>query len=202
MIDEKYVRTNQALAKAAEELSGGLAADTPLEATGRSRAHVGSAKRIDAFEIVLRALESAEEYHAALGIGLGWLRRNNPAKLKSSYRMWGGVYGTGLQDSEAATQDIMGKFNKWWDHMTIRRLIDKRQCAIGICAEGRTFQEIGWAHSLHRDTVKSYALQGIREFERVNRVEKPVIHSVPKSPENPDRFDAIFKVTRVIIFAD
>lgn len=188
---------NEALAKAAEEARGKLALVSPLVVNLASQKHLGTAYRLDAYAVLLRDLANADERDAALGIGVGWMLRDNPAKLKTAMRMWGHI-GGGIVDAHDYSSEIAKRFNVWWTQTTICRMIDARQCAIGICAEGRTFQELSWSHGFSDRAAKKKAIEGVRKYVDANR-KREDYHPVHRMPvREVER--AMMEVSRIVVF--
>lgn len=162
------ISVNEALAKAAEELTKGLAREAPLVVCKKSRTNTGTARRLDSFEALVSAL-SDDDLTSAYGIALGWITKNNPSRLKSScdWRIRGSRPGNEM----LAQSDMSRRFDSWWTACAEEEAWAERDCAIGIAAEGRSFRELAWARSMSDRAVKSAAIEGVKIYTRC-RLEK------------------------------
>lgn len=188
--------SNEGLVKFAEEYNLGLALHEPLDATQKSRKNTGGAVRRDAFNVLLKELDE-DQAGAAYKIAIGWRVREAPVQLKSASRMWWGIPGKGVQEATDKLLEIQEEFNKWWNQMTIQKMIDKRSIAIDVCALGKNFTETAWSHNLSDKTVKKYAIDALDEFVDINRKKqemRPVVQKVRRPP--------VIKPSRIIIFED
>lgn len=186
---------NEAIIKAAEEISKGLAKESPLRFTEKSKTNEGAAVRLDAFQSVLDDLDTLEEYHAALNIALGWFSRNNPAKLKSSMRIFGHVGGS-VENAAAIQEDILRRYEAWWSYTTINRMIDRRDICISILGMGDSFVVSGNRQGVSDKTAKKYCIEGIKTFVDVNKTKSSGARSLgPKEIE-------LFTVTKIINFIE
>ena len=188
---------NEALLKAAEEKSQGLAKHQPLESTEKTRTNTGSAMRMDSMAKLIERLPTDDHVHAAFKISTAWRIKDNPAKLKTAMRMWGHVGGA-LEDSEALANDLLAEYKKWSDHMVIRKMIDKRNIAIGICANGEMFTEVAWKYQITDKTAKQYAMDAIDEWVEVNKKprEKKIV------PVERNKWTPQDRPTKIVIFED
>lgn len=191
------MKINEALAKAAEEKVKGLAKEDPLVATPRDRKHLGSAMRMDSMAHLIEALPSDDHIHAAFKISTAWRILDNPAKLKTAMRMWGHVGGR-IENAEELAAELMKEYEAWRNHMVVRRMIDKKNIAIGVCANGETFTEVGWKYNIHRTTAKRYAMVAIDEWVEVNK--KPTEKKI--APVSQNKWTPESRPTKVVIFED
>lgn len=159
------MQINESLLKAHEELLYGLAKDDRLQVDKPTRKNPGGARRMDTFAKLIETLNELSNDHtaAAFKIGLAWKIKDNPAKLKSSMRMWGHI-GGGIQDTEAKAAQVLSDFKRWSDFMAIQRKIDHKNIAISICAQGATFAEAARPYYIHAQTAKSKAIDAIEQW--------------------------------------
>lgn len=189
------METNQALEKAAEEKTKGLAKDQPLTSTEKSRTNIGTAMRMDSMAKLIDACDDKDYFNACFKISTAWRIMDNPAKVKTSMRIWGYVGGS-MEDGEAKAQDIMDEYHKWRNWTTIRKMIDKRLMAIGVCALGQTFTELGWSYNIDPKTAKKYAMEGVQAWVDANKKPKGRRELRLIEPERE------FIPTRIVQFVD
>lgn len=164
-------RVNEALAKAAEEITKGLAKDQPIQFTERSRKNNGSAERPDAALILISEFldqDLQDHAQAVYKIARGWRMREAPDKLKSAAKMWWNVPGGWIEDF-GNDEKINAEYHLWLAKTAIFRMIDKRQMAISVCAEGSSFREAAWPHQKNHETCKKYVIEAIDIFVEINR---------------------------------
>jgi len=188
---------NEALAKAAEEQTGGLAMDAPLHATPASRRNAGTVERMDAYGELVRsmALRSREMVMIPLRIGTAWRIQDNPARLKSAMRAYGLTAGMPCDEAMAHAGDLMADYEAWRSWMARYNMQTIRDVTISICAQGLSYTEAGIRCMASRTTAKRYAEQGCFEYHEANRRERTGPGKV-EAPHDPQPL----RITRVVIF--
>lgn len=156
------METNQALAKAAEEKTKGLAKEAPIQATKADRRNVGTAERKTAYES-LRDELTDEEQLAMYRLSRGRLYLNLPNRLKTSSFVRIGGYS-----EEEYQRDLMDSYTRWCNWMVIQRMIDCRTAVINLCCEMMSFSEAAIHSNVSDKTVKQMAVKGVKEYVQAN----------------------------------
>lgn len=172
-------KTNEALAKAAEELSQGLAKDEPLEVMGAGRERLGAAIRMSSGVVLVRELKGRSLSHerALLAIIQGpYLMEKKPWPQTMDLLK---VPGQSLEDFHAKKEDALRDYNAWLKFTSSQT--KTRRCAEGPLAECLSFTQIAFEVGLTDKTVKRRAMQVIDAWAKalsgeslVNRPDQPI----------------------------
>jgi hypothetical protein len=161
IIREKALSENEALKKAAEEYTLGLAKSEPLQVNRQTKTNIGAAQRVTSFKALLNDLDGAEEYTALLKIMRGWSNRQTPNRLKTTDFLKVSREARFSPEETIATNQ---QFDTWWNWTTIRKMIHYRNAVINIACEQMNFEQAALIAGVTDKTLKAHAVHGVKEF--------------------------------------
>lgn len=188
-------KTNEALAKAAEEATKGLAQHEPLEVIPMTKAHVGSALRAGSYRQLLKDLEALSPMHLSI-----------PAKIYECFAFYGGLQARcktaqiekipagRYEDHAVLAEALKQEYHHWIATVPLHY----RTVAVDVICLGESFEAIGNAKGRSKNTMRAWAVKAIDGWvrilpERVKAKRKPAIGE-------RDRSD--FVVSKVVVFED
>lgn len=187
--------TNEALAKAAEELSQGLAKDEPLEVMPTTKAHVGTAMRAGSYRQLLKDLKDLSPTHLTI-----------PAKLYQCFTYYGG-----LQARCKTAQIERIPAGRYEDHVILNEVLQKeyhhwiktvplhyRTVAVDVVCLGESFESIGSAKGRSKNTMRRWAVKAIDGWVRI----LPERVKAQRQPAQGERDRSDFVVSKVVVFED
>lgn len=188
-------KTNEALAKAAEEKTQGLATAEPLEVIPMTKAHIGTAMRAGSYRQLMKDLEALSPMHLSI-----------PAKLYQAFTFYGG------QQARCKTAQIEKiPAGRYEDHAVISAALKKeyhhwirtvplhyRNVAVDVICLGESFESIGSAKGRDKGTMRRWAVKAVDGWVRI----LPERVKAQRKPAQGERDREDFVVSRIVVFEE